>query len=274
MFENCPSIVNDPILFPVPGVPDRCLLSMNPFGSFSSSDQTQFPVIMQLLYFILPLRIVVALGALEFEDLDLGDASHDSTLFSDENISDTLTESSSNFFLDDNDQWSSMTDLVPDLSFDSNGAWPEDVLLTENHDPSQTAETNSDFLLSDSDGCVVGAADDGQLFGKVRRQESCRAPPVGQAETPNQPEDPNSPDDDAPIFNPYGAVLARGLQRDPEKCPIMTFGQSNIPVCKSLWELQDFQVIGPNLYNIEYVLPRTSSHSLFVFSYNGLGSIC
>lgn len=217
---------------------------------------------MQLL---LPCWIFLAVGGLEFDELDLtpsSDASHDPTLFNDENIFDKLTESPSNIFLDDNGQSSFNTQLTSDVLFDD-GAWPANILLADNNDPNQPVENYPDFLITGSDNCV-GSVDDYQLFGKIRRGESCRTPPVGQAENPDQPqEDSNSPNNDAPSMNPYTSVLARGLQRNLEICPIMIFGLSNIPVCKGLNEPEDFQQIGPNLFNIAYVLPRTSPHPLF-----------
>ena len=221
---------------------------------------------MQLLHMFLPSCMLIAVGGLEFEDLDInpsGDDSHDALLFIDDNIFDNPKELPSNFFLDDGDQSRLNTQLISDLSFDDNGAWPADVLLADNDDANQPIGANLDISLNGPDDCV-GGADDHQLFGKVRRAESCRTPPAGQAETPDQPkDDSNSPNNDAPSVNPYISVLARSLQRDLEICPIMTFGLSNIPVCKGLDEPEDFQLVGPNLYNIEHVLPCTSESPHF-----------
>lgn len=212
---------------------------------------------MRLRCFCLPSCMIIAVAGLESEDLAIippGDAAHDAILFNNDNMFDKPAEAPSNFFLDDS---------VPDSSFDNDGGWPADVLLADSDDPNQMAEPNLDFLLAGPGDCVIGGTENGQLFGKVRRGESCRAPPVGQAQNPDQPKDPNSPKDDASSFNPYAAVLAQGLQRNFELCPLNIFGLSNIPVCKPLDEVEDFQLIGPNLYNIDFVLPRTYLHHRF-----------
>lgn len=202
----------------------------------------------------------ITVGGLEFGNLDTissGDAAHDLTLFNDENVFDQPAESPPTLFLDDKDQSRLSTQLISDLSFNDNGAWPTDLLLADSDDANQLVDTNLDWALNGFDDCV-GSADDHQLFGKVRRGESCRTPPVGQANTPNPPkDDSNSPNDDVPNLNPYMGVLARVLRRDLEICPIMTFGLSNIPVCKGLDEPEDFHLIGPNYYNIDYVIPCT-----------------
>lgn len=219
---------------------------------------------MQLLSFFLPCWILSTVGGLEFENLDTipsGDASPDLTLFNDENIFDMPTESSPSIFLDDNDQSRPNNQLLSDLPFD-NGAWPTDVLLAESNNANQAVDTNLDLVLNGFDDCV-GGADDHQLFGKVRRGESCRSPPMGQADQPM--EGSNSPNNNVPNINPYTSVLARSLQRDLDICPIMVFGLSNIPVCKGLNEAVDFELVGPNLYNINYVLPGTSLHRRICF---------
>ena len=223
---------------------------------------------MQLLPFLLPYWISITVGGLEFGNLDTipsGDASHDFTLFNDENVVDQPTESPSTFFLDDNDQSRLNTQLLSDLSFNDNGVWSADVLLADSDNANQPVNPNLDWVLDGFDDCV-GSADDHQLFGKVRRGESCRTPPVGQADTPDQPkEDSNSPNNDVPNMNPYISVLSRILQRNLDICPIMVFGLSNIPVCKSLDETEDFRLLGPYLYDIEYVIPCTSLHHRICF---------
>lgn len=223
---------------------------------------------MQLLHFFLLYWILITVGALEFGNLDTipsGDASHDFTLFNDANVVDQPTESPSNLFLDDNDQSRLNTQLASDLSFNDNGVWPADVLLADSGNANQPVDTNLEWVLNGFDDCF-GSADDPQLFGKVRRGESCRTPPVGQADIPDQPkEGSNSPNHDVPDVNPYTSVLARALQRNLEICPIMVFGLSNIPVCKGLDETEDFRLVGPNLYDIQYVIPCTSLHHRVYF---------
>lgn len=224
---------------------------------------------MQLLHLFPTLWMVIAVGGLEFEDLDTVPseaAFQDSTLFNNDNIFEKPAEPPSNFVLDNNDQWSFETESLPDFSSDDS-AWPADILLADNDDPNQTVDLNSDFLFTGSGDCVIGGADDRQFFTKARRGESCQNPPTGQAGNSNPPnEDANSPSNNPIELNPYSSILARDLQPDNEICPIMIFGLSNIPVCKGLDEREDFQPVGPNSVNIRDVLPRTCLHALFSFS--------
>lgn len=203
---------------------------------------------MRLLHLFLTSCIIIAVDGSALVDLDMvafDDTSHDPALFDLDKIFDQPTEPPLNFFLDANDQSRFAADEVSGLSFDNNGPWSANDFLPDSDYSSQLVETNSDSLLSGLGACF-GLADDGQLWGKVRRGESCRSPPVGQTEKPNQPME----------FNPYASVLSKALRRNEEICPFRIFGYSNIPVCKGLAEVEDFQPIGPNCFNIEYIMPR------------------
>lgn len=223
---------------------------------------------MQILRLLFAVSIFIAVGTSALEDLDpilFSDASLDLTLFQNENLSDRPIESSLNFFLDDNDASSSLTELDPNLSDGDNGGWESGVLFGDQDDPNQILGTDSTFLLGSDFGCDISDADNTPLFSKVRRRESCPDPFVGQAETPDQPkDDPNAPNnDDAPRLNPYAAVLKEYLFRNPLICPMKVFGLSNVPVCKLDADVNDFEQVGMNVFNIRDVIPRTSLHNRF-----------
>lgn len=252
-------------LFALRGFLDRCFCSRTSRVLQTHLVKTKVPFIMQLLTIFFTSWIVIAVSGGELENPDIipvGDASPDSALFNSGNLFDKPTESPSNPVLDDNDQWNSMTGLAPAFPFADNGGG---LLFADSDDPNQMVVTDSSSLLAGDGGCDASNSDNTQLFAKVRRGGSCRTPPVGQTENPDQSRDTNLPND-APYINPYSAILQQLLGRNPEICPINVFGLSNIPACKNVDEVEDFQQVAPNLFNIEYVSPRTSLHNLFLIT--------
>jgi hypothetical protein len=122
----------------------------------------------------------------------------------------------SNVFLHDNVG----LDQVPEPS--------EDFLLAGNIALDPTTEADPDLLLANDIGCDASNTDSAPIFGKVRRENSCKTPPVGQAESPN----PFNIDDP---FN-FDQFLKKRpspplFQAHPEICPPKIFGPSIIPVC-------------------------------------------
>lgn len=114
-------------------------------------------------------------------------------------------------------------------------------------------ESDPTSLLADNIFlCDVDNFDKTQLLAKVRRDNLCRDPPVGQVENP----------DESSQENPFDALTRfvtdlSPLAIFPEKleiCPVEVFGIANIPVCKD--ELQGTTISIPlttavNLYFID-----------------------
>ncbi len=92
-------------------------------------------------------------------------------------------------------------------------------------------EADSSLLIASENGCdATASSDDFQPFGKVRRQNSCQLPPVGQAEKPRKPSNSQEPNDPS-ILMPYIEVVKRAFPDDYDACPPSGFVLSNIPVC-------------------------------------------
>lgn len=236
------------------------------------SSQTFNTHTMQIPHLFFASSTFLAVGRSAFENPDpilFSDASRDVTLFQNENLADRPIESPLDFFLDDNDWWSSLTELDPNLSHTDNGGWESGVLFADQDDPKQRLGTESSFLLGSDFGCDISDAENTSLFGKVRRRKSCPVPFVGQAENPDQSKhDPNAPSSgNTPRPNSYAAVLNEFLFRNPTICPSRVFGLSNIPVCKLDAEVDDFEQVGVNVFNIRDVIPRMSLYNLFSMFY-------
>lgn len=112
---------------------------------------------------------------------------------------------------------------------------------------------NSDenFLLAGNSDCDSSYADDIQLVGKVRRESSCRNPPVGQSDQPQQ-----SPDESFDFRQfLYGNALEI-FPVDLEVCPPSIFRTANTPVCKPR-RYATTGVFGEAWVNLQGVKPRT-----------------
>ena len=213
-----------------------------------------------MLFFLLSACIFIAVGAADFDSPStnlFADASFDSTLFDGGNFdslstnpdSETMfapsTESSANLFRDDPNQ------------VDGNELWNVDSLFdVNNDDPYEPIDPISSSLLAGDIACDMSQNDDEiRLLDKVRRGQSCKAPPVGQAQTPGTPG--GTPNNDEVPMSPYQSLFERYFQRDYQACPGKIFGQSNVPVCKDETEAEDFIPLGPNLFHIGFVSPCT-----------------
>jgi hypothetical protein len=111
-----------------------------------------------------------------------------------------------------------------------------------NQDPS--------FSLADDSFCDTNDADYIQSLGKKRRENSCRAPPVGQTEQSDEPKWD---------FNRF-FIEKQSLTLFPEDleiCPPKIFGTSNTPLCKNLVMGQFYSPKGQKWVNLFDVEPRT-----------------
>ncbi len=172
----------------------------------------------------------------------------------------------SGFLLADHEDlgWSSMVPGNDDLDSGSMVSGNEyldwDVMVSSDNDPDA-------YILAGESSCDVSNVGDSMLFGKVRRGESCRAPPVGQApqEEKNQPQEPVDND----LLNPSNiAKTIRALfPTDFNQCPRETFPTANVPVCKDERLVDD---IIPDDLGSYYVVNVSFGTSLHVppFSYS------
>lgn len=147
----------------------------------------------------------------------------DPTLFSDEptigdtNSNDMMTELNPNFFPAPNTEPYEMTQLAPNLFLD------DDAGL----DPIVEADPSS--FVADSILCDADTANDVQLFGKIRRRDSCSPFVVGQI-VPGAGSTKDGQFDLERIFQ-YLQRPIPVFEPSPEICPGRTFGISNTPVC-------------------------------------------
>ena len=110
--------------------------------------------------------------------------------------------------------------------------------------------------------CDVDSIDNIQLLAKVRRDNLCRDPPVGQVENP----------DESSQGNPFDALTKFVTDLSPlvifpeklEICPVELFGTSNIPVCKD--ELQGNTISIPitTAVNLYFVDPGKAFLCVFI----------
>ena len=141
-------------------------------------------------------------------------------------------------------------------SFDFINELDTDIFSDINDEPYQIAESGSNFFLDDgfelnpiieSDPsffvadnmfCDADGANDVQLFGKIRRQDSCSALLVGQAVQEDESDIRNSPVGRElirlreEILLPYLRRPLPIFEPSPNICPPRDFGSSNIPVCE------------------------------------------
>lgn len=108
-------------------------------------------------------------------------------------------------------------------------------------------ESGSNFLLADNDVACDSDAENTQLFGKVRRENLCRDPRLGQTGGFSQ----KDPFDE---FNKLFTITdpLAPFPEDSETCPKRNFENSNIPVCKE--EIPPDDIVP---------IPRTRAFSLF-----------
>ncbi len=172
----------------------------------------------------------------------------------------------SGFLLTDHEDldWSSMVPGNDDLDSGSmvpgNDYLDWDVMVSSDNDLDS-------YLLAGESSCDASDAGDSMLFGKVRRGESCRAPPVGQApqEEKNQPQEPVDND----LLNPsnIAKTIRKLFPTDFNQCPRETFPMAHVPVCKDERLVDD---IIPDDLGSYYVINVSFGTSLHVppFSYS------
>ena len=93
---------------------------------------------------------------------------------------------------------------------------------------SQTSESDSSFFLADDINCDAINADDTQLFGKRRRDTSCKIPDV-EIKDPVKMSNPSDPFALEQVLRK--ASLMADFKKSFESCPAKIFGDSNIPAC-------------------------------------------
>lgn len=169
----------------------------------------------------------IVLSASFYLERALFDVAPDDSLFSNELNLDDFNSWNQDVGLDTNGFLAGNA-LDPITEFDSNQSLAENDIVDE---------WASNFLLADNDvACGLDGAEDTQLFGKVRRENVCRDPQVGQAKKP-----------DEPIQNPFDAykkliTITEPLAPfppDTETCSKRRFDTSNIPVCKDEFPPED-----------------------------------
>ena len=182
-----------------------------------------------------------------FPERALFDVALDESLFSSEPSLDDINSWNQDTGLDSNGLLADNA-MDPIIEFDSSQS------LAQNDYPD---ESTSNFLFSDSDiACGVDNAEKIDLFGKVRRENLCRDPQLGQAGKPN---DPNQ-QDPFEAFKKLAAITdpLAPFPPDSQLCSPREFDNSNIPVCKEEFPPGDVVPIPRTraftLYNID---PRT-----------------
>lgn len=147
-------------------------------------------------------------------------------------------------------------EFVADNVLDPITVSESDWLLAENGH--HVDESDPSLVLTASDiSCDVGDLSDSWSTAKVRRENFCRDPPVGQAENSDQ----SSPNDPFNAFNKYINNIEEPLAlfpKDYDLCNPSDFGVSNVPVCKAniegeVWHIS--RTTAFNLINVEPGIP-------------------
>lgn len=162
----------------------------------------------------------IALSSSFFLERDLPDVAPDPSPFNDEPSLEDINPWDQDIGLDSNGLLAGNA-LTPITESDSNWSLDENGYLDE---------SGSNFLPADNDiACGVDDVGNTQLFGKVRRENLCRDPPVGQAGKPD-----GSGQDPFAELNKFitDTVALASFPEDLQVCPVKNFETSNIPVCK------------------------------------------
>ena len=157
----------------------------------------------------------------------LFDVAPDDSLFSNEQSPEDMNLWNQDVGLDSN---IILADSAPDPlgAFDSTQSLIETDFLDE---------PASDLLLAGSD--VAFSADDTEnthVFGKVRRENVCRDPQLGQVRGPDEPT-PNPFDTYKKLFTITDPLAP--FPPDSQTCSPRNFESSNIPVCKEEYPPED-----------------------------------
>jgi hypothetical protein len=127
--------------------------------------------------------------------------------------------------VDNADEWTVVPDPNPLIADSIDDDWM--IAVDPNWSFVDNQNSDENFLLAGNSDCDSSYADDIQLVGKVRRENSCRNPPVGQSDQPQQP--PDEPFDFRVFL--YGKALEI-FPADSDVCPPSIFRTANTPVCK------------------------------------------
>ena len=134
------------------------------------------------------------------------------------------------------------------------------MFFDDNLDFNPATELESNFVFDSSSSCDLTSLGETQLFGKVRRETSCKTV-EGQTQKPSNPGQ-NDPFD----FNQFSQTEAvRIFPKLVEICPTYMFGTSNIPVCKDVSNGDIIRVPGLLPVTLLNVQPCTSVSSFFLF---------
>lgn len=197
------------------------------------------------------------------ENFELDPSLHlafDPTLLVDEprvgetNSLDVMPELNSNLLPDENAESYQMTE--PEMNW----------FLDDDVGPNPITGSDTSSFLTDNIFCDAGDADDGQLFGKIRRRDSCSSLLVGQAPQPGgqvpQPGEQVPRPDPNRGSSPNLEQIFQFLQRpvpmfEPSlgSCPSKYFGLSNTPVCEV-----------PGITNIGVATGQAGSSLEYVYS--------
>lgn len=149
-----------------------------------------------------------------------------------------------------------ITDLDSNMFDDNYGRYPmtgldTNMFISDDVNPSQV--TDSSFLLADDNFCDLGDADETDLFRNVRRETSCRNPPVSQAKPPERPKK-NTQSSNPQSFYKDPMVL----DISEAMCPPGIFRTSTLPVCLTAFDGRSIPVPGQDWFDLQDVF-RTSA---------------
>lgn len=194
-----------------------------------------------------------AFSLFQLLERDLFDDSRDHSIFSDEASLEEVIPLDQTAWLNSD---SLLADGVLDPLRESDSDW---FLANDDY----VDESDPTSLLADNTfACDVDSIDNTQLPGKVRRDNLCRDPPVGQVENPDESSQEN-PFDALTKFVTDTSPLAI-FPKELEICPVEKFGTSNIPVCKD--ELQGDMKSIPlsNAVNLYFIDPGKAFLCVFI----------
>ncbi len=123
----------------------------------------------------------------------------------------------------------------------------------------------SSVFLAGENSCDASTVGDSMLFGKVRRGESCRAPPVGQAPREEENQSQGLKEDD--LLNPSNIekTIRALFPKDFNKCQRQSFPMAHIPVCKDESLVHHIIPDGLGSFFLVDVSFGTSLHAPFFF---------
>ena len=191
-------------------VTQGCILSVNVMRLL--------PLSSRRIYIAIIYAPVIVSSSSSFERA-LFDLDPDESLFNDQLSLLDVNSWNQGFGLDSNELLADNA-LDPIIEFDSNLALAGNGYLDE---------SSSDFFLADNDVvCGVYDAENAHLFGKVRRENLCRDPPLGQTDNQDQfDKDPFEEFKNLPVKDPLTP-----FPEDTQLCSRWRFDTSNTPVCK------------------------------------------